>query len=423
MIRLLCTGDLHLGRNPSRIPGERVLDQTSFTTAAAWNRIVDIAIEEHVDALLISGDLIDLHNRLYEAFGPIEAGLRRLSAADIPVIAVAGNHDFSTAPTLADHFPGAFVLLGSNQAWQRYTLVDGNGEPRLHIDGWSFRREHVTENPLDTYTLTRDSGVPLVGLLHTDLDVTGSRYAPVRKAALRAQAVDAWILGHIHAPALTDDANGPLVLYPGSPHGLDPGEQGAHGVWMLTIESGNRVRAAFRPIAPHQYLTLTIDATGSESADAVGALITKVVNEHLVATLRDGAPHGLVYVYYRINVIGRIPVGLDCDPVFRLIEKDLVFENGSIESITNRTQPAIDLDQLMHEQTPPGAVARLLRSLDSSEPGDPLRAQARERFATAAGQAHFSELDPATAETDQDLLRNAAWRLLETLVANHGAHR
>jgi hypothetical protein len=89
-MKILCSGDLHLGRRSSRLPAG--VDAGAHSATAAWKALVELAIAERVDLVALSGDLVDRANRYFEAFGPLEAGVRRLTAAGIPTVAVAGNH-------------------------------------------------------------------------------------------------------------------------------------------------------------------------------------------------------------------------------------------------------------------------------------------------------------------------------------------
>ena len=106
-IHLLCTGDLHLGRHPTRIPGE--YDSRNYSPISIWKKIVEKAVNLKVDAVIFSGDIIDRENRFYEAFGPLESGIKKLEEQDIFTFAVAGNHDYDVLTTInrnlkSDHF-------------------------------------------------------------------------------------------------------------------------------------------------------------------------------------------------------------------------------------------------------------------------------------------------------------------------------
>src|SRR5688572_26723087 len=189
-LRIVCTGDLHIGRRPSRLPDS--VDARDCSCAAVWGDIVAFAIQRQVDVVLVSGDLVDRENRFYEAFGPLEHGLRELETAGIDAVAVAGNHDFDVLPRLADQFSsGRIRLLGRDGRWERLA-IQREGRDVLHIDGWSFPSEAVLTSPLRDFANWRssfeavgtdsDGVVPVIGMLHCDLDAPSSRYAPVSLA-------------------------------------------------------------------------------------------------------------------------------------------------------------------------------------------------------------------------------------------------
>src|SRR5690606_31256677 len=78
-VKILCTGDVHIGRSSTRFRGDP--DARALSCAGAWSLIVDRAIAERVDLVAVSGDLVDRANRYFEAYGPLERGLERLKEA------------------------------------------------------------------------------------------------------------------------------------------------------------------------------------------------------------------------------------------------------------------------------------------------------------------------------------------------------
>jgi len=97
--RFLHAADLHLD-SPLRgleadpfAPAELIRG----ATRRALGRLVDLAIDEKVDFLLIAGDIYDGD---WPDFGTglfFAAQMRRLTQAGIPVFAIRGNHDAATA--------------------------------------------------------------------------------------------------------------------------------------------------------------------------------------------------------------------------------------------------------------------------------------------------------------------------------------
>jgi hypothetical protein len=68
-MRLLAVGDIHLGVRPSRLPEELQELARSLGPAEAWRRTVEVAVERHVDAVLLAGDVVDRDDDFFEAIG------------------------------------------------------------------------------------------------------------------------------------------------------------------------------------------------------------------------------------------------------------------------------------------------------------------------------------------------------------------
>ena len=83
----------------------------------------------------------------------------------------------------------------------------------IELAGWSFPKETVAQNPFDQFTKT-DSSKLTLGLLHTDLGGSQSKYAPTKIEDFQTSGIDQWMLGHIHKPGKIDSAE---VYYCGSP--------------------------------------------------------------------------------------------------------------------------------------------------------------------------------------------------------------
>lgn len=87
MTRVIHTGDTHLGYRQYHTPERR----TDFLTA--FRQVVDDAIKEDVDAVVHAGDLFhDRRPDLDDLLGTLSI-LRRLDSADVPFLAIVGNHE------------------------------------------------------------------------------------------------------------------------------------------------------------------------------------------------------------------------------------------------------------------------------------------------------------------------------------------
>lgn len=274
-VRILCVGDMHLGREPGRVPEEVLretgLKRSSLAASAAWAAAVQEARQLKVAAVLLAGDLVDSDDGFLAACGPLEKGVAALIDEGIAVVAVAGNHDTRVLPRLAKRLPG-LTLLGQGGEWQT-TLIEVEGQPVLRILGWSFPTREVRYDPLAKLHPEFSRGefadgarVPTIGLIHGDLDAQVSLYAPLARPRLEAVPCKAWLLGHIHKPSEFKGAQ--PIGYLGCLAGNDPSEPGPRGPWLGTIESGS-LTLEHLPRSPLRWEELEINLEGVQTAEGL----------------------------------------------------------------------------------------------------------------------------------------------------------
>lgn len=423
-LKILCTADVHIGRRPSRLP-QRV-DVAALSCARAWEAIVRRALEERVDLLLVAGDLVDQANRFYEAAGPVEAGVRALENAGIPLVAVAGNHDHDSLPWLAERFPAEqFTLLGAGGRWERHTVVR-DGRPVLHLDGWSFPGPAVLDDPLREYPVRERDGVPVLGMVHGDLDQPASRHGPLSTASLRARAVDFWLLGHVHRAAHHTDAGVADLLYPGSPQAMDPGEPGMHGPWLLDIDDGGRFAVRQVPLSTVRYEVRDVSVEGVEDEGEVRRRVADAVRDAAADVQPDAG--GLRYLSLRLRLVGRTAMDRWLREFDWAETEDLESALGEITALVERvevaTRPVLDLEAIATGRDAPALLARLVRGLDSGELDPRQEGVLRDAVARATEVSRMSRYLPVRDEGAdsgdgrmREVLRGQALLLLEGLLA------
>lgn len=232
-MRLLVSADIHLGspirsvalRNPDL--GER-LKQASRDT---FVNIVDMAISEQIDALVLAGDIFDNGYPDLKSRAFLIAQLARASDAGVPTVLIRGNHD-----ALLDH--RAHGDLGPNiHLLHKGAPTVEIGDTAFH--GLSFDVAHVAKSFLPEYP----QPVPdkrNVGLMHTSLDGAPGHdpYAPCSERDLMAHGFDLWCLGHIHAPF--ERLDGPvLAIMPGIPQPRHFGESKGGTVTLVSLGDGS----------------------------------------------------------------------------------------------------------------------------------------------------------------------------------------
>lgn len=427
-MKILCTADVHIGRRPSRLPES--VDSAALSCARVWSALVDRAIAERVDLLLIAGDLVDHANRFYEAAGAAEAGVRALAAEGIATIAVAGNHDYDTLPWIGRGFaPEIFRVLGSGGSWERHTVVV-DGRAALHIDGWSFPAAIVADDPARDHPRWPRDGVPVIGMLHGDLGQPVSRHAPLSLPSLRSAPVDFWVLGHVHRHARHEQPGNATVLYPGSPQAMDPGEPGVHGPWLLEIDGGGRIEARQLPISTVRYETLDVSLEGVTAEGEVDRRVVDRVQEALQGVEAEAGP--LKYLSVRVRLVGRTALHRWLERRSWAQVAGLEARHGEMRGLVERvevaTRPERDLAALARGHDAPALLAAFVRNLERGELSSfenelVHRARARVDQVRAARQylPLREDADPLPEAAVQAVLGEQALLLLDELLAERGS--
>ena len=366
-IRILCTGDVHLGRRASRVP--EGIDAHALGPTAAWDCFVRSAIELKVHAVCLTGDVVDGSNRFYEAFSVLQSGVRQLVDAGITIYAVSGNHDWDVLPRLADRIP-EFHLLGRGGRWEE-SILPSKDTPAVRFLGWSFPSCHFSTNPLAGVP-TETRGMTTVGLLHCDCGVADSSYGPVALGDLTGGSADVWLLGHIHNPGVLSKSS-PLILYPGSPQGLDPGERGSHGAWLVIIEPGQPPRAEHLPLAALRWEQIDVPLEGVCDEDSMAGTVIEAM--HAKHNEIRGEIGYTKSVGCRLRLRGRTAIHRRLPSLIPDIQADLnpPFDEVEyfIEKIEDLSRPDLVLKDIAGSNDPAGLLARRLLLLDCKAPEEP----------------------------------------------------
>lgn len=431
--RLVCVGDIHLGRRPGRIPddiGEYGINVADLTPVAAWKKVVAWAIDNDIDAVVLAGDVVEGLDDRFEAYGHLESGVRKLDDAGIKILGVAGNHDVQALPRLADHID-RFSLLGRGGIWESVEIAGCSGGS-LRLLGWSFPEKQVRHNPLDDPMQDISADVPTIGILHCDVDGGYSQYAPVPRTAFEHAPGDAWLLGHIHKP---DDLSARRpVGYLGSLVGLDPGEPGLHGPWLANISASGTVEMTQLALAPLRYerVELSIesvpDLKGDDLEDAFAATLRSALNtvhDRINTTLGDTR-----VVACRMTLTGRSRHHERVRHILRdgNVQAQKCDYDGVvffIEKIIDKSAPDLDLAEIAKGSDPPALLARRLVHLQEGG------AEAQRLIDTATKNIEntteavlgaFATADePASTPDVQALLLAAGFEALEDLLAQRSS--
>jgi len=235
-------------------------------TRRAFDNLIQLAIDEAIDFLVLAGDLYDGDWRDYSTGLFFRGQMARLQEKGIPVYLIAGNHDAASVIARKLSLPDNVHSFSTRTA----ESMDVPGLPVV-IHGRGFPNRAVSEN----LALDYPAAVPdkfNLGLLHTSLTGRAGHdtYAPCSEADLRQKGYGYWALGHIHKPEVISED--PWMVFAGNGQGRDARETGERGCRLVTVNDFLEVETAeWRSLDVVRWQVLAIDLTGvAEDSEALG---------------------------------------------------------------------------------------------------------------------------------------------------------
>lgn len=221
-------------------------------TLIAFDRLVGVAIERDVDALLITGNSFDAAIASLPAEVALRTGFERLNERSIPVFVTPGKLDpiaaWEDLPSLpenvailadADEVPIDLTDQGRLLATLIPVTADSSVEPHELDNIFAARSAHSAERPY------------VVGLA-LPMGATIRANVAAKFAALDWLACAAGDDVAAHLP-LTDGT----VNAQGGPQGLSIEESGTCGATLIEVDSHRRTRQSLIPLGPVRWERIT----------------------------------------------------------------------------------------------------------------------------------------------------------------------
>lgn len=388
-MRFLHAADLHIDsplRGLNRFEGAPVA-RLRGATRQALIRLVDLAIDEKVDFVLIAGDLYDRDWQDFHTGLFVREQMVRLGRAGVKVFIVQGNHDAQGVISRQLPWPDNVKVFSSRSA-ETVRLDD----LRVAIHGHSFPDREVPEDLVPGYPMAVP-GYLNIGLLHTSL--TGAEghdtYAPTSLDTLRSKGYDYWALGHVHARQVVCDE--PRVVYPGNLQGRHARETGPKGCELVSVVGG-KLDATFVPLDVVRWHQIDVMLNPSHSLDA----LPQLVGEALRAAVASASGERLHAV--RVLLMGESPLHLHearqpgtLAAAVQAAAQDLIEADVWVEKVQLALRSPVDRGQLAQRTDALGELVRWVDDL-AAEP----------QVLTAFAQPVLAEvLDKLPAELRQAL--------------------
>jgi DNA repair protein SbcD/Mre11 len=273
-MKILHAADIHLDSPMAGLAAyeNAPVPQLQFATRHALSNLVELALEEQVDLLLLAGDIFDGDWPHYGTGLHFVSEMARLREGGVPVVMIAGNHDADSKLTKELRYPENVRVLDT-RAPQTVTFEDLG----VAVHGQGYRTPAVTDDLARNYP-PPIGGLVNIGLLHTSADGRPGEehYAPCAVSTLLERGYDYWALGHVHRRQVL--AEEPPIVFPGILQGRGLRETGPKGATLLVIGEG-MVSHEHHALDVVRWEHLRVDVTDCASRDGVCEQVATTVRQ------------------------------------------------------------------------------------------------------------------------------------------------
>ncbi len=353
MIQFIHAADIHLDsplRGLERYEGAPV-EEIRLATRRALENMVQLAITEQVQFVLIAGDIYDGDWKDYSTGLFFMKMMSELQAADIQVFIISGNHDAASQVSKNLRLPANVRVLNHKEP-ETITIP----ELAIAIHGQSFAKRVITENLATRYP----SALPdffNIGMLHTSASGREGHesYAPCSVDQLLEKGYDYWALGHVHTREILHQ--NPWIVFPGNIQGRHIRETGAKGCTLVTLEEKQVLAVEHQSLDVFRWKNCEISIADLEYGEDVVECIEAEMQKE--ADRADGLPMGI-----RLTITGacRAHHELHNDSTRWINEIRAVANNLNlwIEKINIQTSAEINWEELSKRDDPVGGLVRML---------------------------------------------------------------
>ncbi|MBI3485606.1 exonuclease SbcCD subunit D [Candidatus Daviesbacteria bacterium] len=276
-MKLLHFADIHIGmENYAKLDPQTGLSTRLLDFFQTFDFIVETAFKESVDAVVFAGDAYktrDPNPTQQRGFGE---RIRKI-AKRIPVVLVVGNHDTPNAEGKANTLD-IYSALEIDNVWvsrqpEFLEIETKSGKLQIVTLPWLHKNDYKTVGEkLHLLYDKIDKSYPAIFLSHSE--IIGAEYGSEKGMAiandvtlplslLQDRRLNYVALGHIHKhQVLSTD---PLIVYVGSPHRIDFGEEKEEkGICLVDIPKTGKTTFKFLPTNARKFLTITITLKGDD---------------------------------------------------------------------------------------------------------------------------------------------------------------
>ena len=337
-VKILQAGDLHfdtpfkdLNKNIALISKEELLE--------VFSKIIDMAMENSVDILLLTGDIFDNLTVNKKTLLFIKNQLERIN--NIRVFISPGNHDPYNEKSFYKmiNWPdNVYIFKGSLE----YVVIE---ELKTVAFGAAFNEHHIRKSMIKDIKAKED--YINIMTIHGDISNIdeGNDYNPITLNDIGRSGLDYIAIGHRHKFSGILRENNTYYAYAGCPQGRGFDELDNKGIIIGEIAKG-AVDLKFVRTSKRNYYVKEIDISNSVSYEEVKFKIISSINE-------EDRKNNL----YKIILKGEVEsyINLKEEVILDKIKDDFYFVK-----VIDKTEVKLDFDEISKDYSIKGVYAKKL---------------------------------------------------------------
>jgi DNA repair exonuclease SbcCD nuclease subunit len=342
-MKFIHTADIHLDSPLSGLAAykDAPADLLRTVTRDAFTKLVDVAIDESVDFMVIAGDLYDGTWKDYNTGHFFCREMGRLNKVGIPVYLLFGNHDADSEMTKKLALPANVHQFESRKpsTFQIDAL-------KVALHGRSYKDAATLENLATGYP-DPIAGWLNIGVLHTALggNAAHANYAPCSVAELNAKGYDYWALGHVHEHAIVQES--PWIVFPGNLQGRHIRETGSRGAVIVTADDGGIQSVDRLLVDLLRWHIVEVDASSANEMSEVVRLVGQAFERLLGLTPEK------IFLSVRVCINGKTAAHGELFGLESQLREEILGQAASqgidrlwVEKVRLETQPLSDIGEV-----------------------------------------------------------------------------
>ena len=279
MLKILQIGDVHLDSGLDYLNEEK-REARNKQIEHTFIRIIDLALEERINILLVTGDLFENNRPSKRAIDLVNKQFQRLLQAQIKIVILPGNQDcWGEKSVYRKIKQETGIYLFTQPTWE-YLIIS---EFSINFYGYaSVEGQDYSERVLPKLSKVKKTGLQ-IGLFHGSLEGSSQQidnYYPFSLEELENSGLDYWALGHYHRCLIKEE--GVKAGYGGSPEGLSFQELGESYVLLLQIEDGKITTIERKRVDSHQLKLLVIECQDYTRPEEIFKMIMEESQSNLL---------------------------------------------------------------------------------------------------------------------------------------------